>query len=433
MTRTRWVLLRNILFLLVLAAFAAVFPRAGARVFAEDAGADPVPVYRLYYRPTHEHLFTTDSYEAAVLTTQGAWVNEGTGWTAPASGDPVRRLFHPATGEHLYTADQNEYETLPTYGWRQEGICWYSAEADAMPVYRLFSPHLTIGAHFYTPDAGERAALLQSGLWQDEGIAWTAAGGGAPGPVQEPAQLFIENLAYETGTFDMVLRGASAPGGVQKVVFLAWHDGDMGSIFWYDAFRQDDGSWRVTANYENHRGIRGLYRVQAFVFGGDGVADLAGETEVDDPFRDVFYDPLVQRARAAMAYFVPQDLTREQKLRVCFDSFRGKQEYNPWIPHYHGEDWVSRYANYYFDTQTGNCYAYATAFGYMAKALGYENVYACSGYSHGWIEIDGMIFDPELAKHYSDVSYYGMPYGVYRHMDYYRQLGSDMPYNRVKL
>ncbi len=442
MCQTRRVLTACIGMFLLITLCLWMLPERGARVLAEETTetetAAPteealIPIYRLYYRPTHEHLFTRDANEVNVLTQQGAWVYEGISWMAPADGAPVYRLFNPYSKEHLYTADFNEYQTLPSQGWQQEDICWYSAGEDAIPVYRLFSPQLSIGSHHYTLDANERSVLLNTGLWRDENIAWYAAGGGQTAPAEAPTELSIVNLSYENGTFDVVLRSASAPGGVQRVLIIAGIDGNNASVGWYDASLQADGSWRVTATYENHQGIRGNYRVQAHVFGGDGVSEPVAETQVEDPFRDVIIDPMLRRAKAYIDSVTTPDMTREQKLAACFSSFRSAEEYNPWIPHYHGADWTVRYASYYFDNHAGNCYSYASAFAYMAKALGYENVCVCSGITHGWVEIDGLTYDPQLAKKFSDVSYYGMGPGVYGKENYYRQMNAGMPNNRIWL
>ena len=36
----------------------------------------------------------------------------------------------------------------------------------------------------------------------------------------------------------------------------------------------------------------------------------------------------------------------------------------------------------------GNCFSYGAAFAYMAKAIGYKNVYCCNSGGHGWAEVD---------------------------------------------
>ena len=44
----------------------------------------------------------------------------------------------------------------------------------------------------------------------------------------------------------------------------------------------------------------------------------------------------------------------------------------------------------------------------MAKAIGYDNVYALNSTGHGWAEINDLIYDPEFSLHSYDM--YGLPY-----------------------
>ena len=92
-------------------------------------------------------------------------------------------------------------------------------------------------------------------------------------------------------------------------------------------------------------------------------------------------------------------MTKAEKLRTVFDLYRRFTEKNPWIPHYRGEDWVEKYANDCFDNRSSNCIGYGATFALMARALGYDNVYACNSLGHGWCEIDGMVYDPEWTLH----------------------------------
>ena len=119
-------------------------------------------------------------------------------------------------------------------------------------------------------------------------------------------------------------------------------------------------------------------------------------------------ESLYIRARAYVESITNNAMTKEQKLRVCFDSFRGKNEHQLWIPLYRGTDWPQRYANYYFDTMGGDCVAFGAAFAYMAKVIGYEDVYTLNSGGHGWAEVNGLIYDPEVSLHGS--WYYGLPY-----------------------
>ena len=67
----------------------------------------------------------------------------------------------------------------------------------------------------------------------------------------------------------------------------------------------------------------------------------------------------------------------------------------------------------------GDCYSYGAAFAFMAKAIGYTNVYACNSGGHGWAEVDGKVYDPEWSRHHSSPgSYYGVGYNDPCDVDY---------------
>ena len=101
--------------------------------------------------------------------------------------------------------------------------------------------------------------------------------------------------------------------------------------------------------------------------------------------------------------------SKEKKLRVCFDLFATDfHEKNPWIPHYTGTDWAEKYAYNCITTKSGNCFSYGAAFAFMARAIGYDDVYACSSGGHGWAEVGGLVYDPEWTQ-YQEGNFFGRP------------------------
>ena len=77
--------------------------------------------------------------------------------------------------------------------------------------------------------------------------------------------------------------------------------------------------------------------------------------------------------------------------------------------------WYAVQANDHFERGCGDCIADASAFAYLAKALGYKNVYICADgsrrddNSHAWTEINGRVYDPLFAEAKSYSRYYGLP------------------------
>ena len=101
-------------------------------------------------------------------------------------------------------------------------------------------------------------------------------------------------------------------------------------------------------------------------------------------------------------------MTKVQKLRACFEILRTYKETNPWIPHDNSYGWVERYATHCFDNRWGNCMCFAACFGIMAQIAGYDNVYCCNSRTHGWVEIDNLVYDPERSI-YLPGNFFGRP------------------------
>ena len=118
--------------------------------------------------------------------------------------------------------------------------------------------------------------------------------------------------------------------------------------------------------------------------------------------RDAAYMSAYAKAITLLNEITDSSMTREQMLRAAFDVFKTLhfKEKNPWVPHYLGEDWPQKYANDCFDRRSGNCMSYAACFAYMAKVLGYENIYCSNSTGHGWVEIQGLVYDPQWTLHY---------------------------------
>ncbi len=116
-----------------------------------------------------------------------------------------------------------------------------------------------------------------------------------------------------------------------------------------------------------------------------------------------------RRAEAIVSQITTPTMTKEQKLKVCFDFVMKYTGRRPRTPHYCGNDWPVVYANDMFIDGSGNCFSYAAAFAFLAKACGYEEVYACNSTGHGWTEINGLIYDPEEYRN-TKYKYYGTSY-----------------------
>ena len=140
-------------------------------------------------------------------------------------------------------------------------------------------------------------------------------------------------------------------------------------------------------------------------------------------------DRTLHRALKLVAKLTTASMTKEQKLRACFNYLQTETyECNPRVPHYRGMDWPIVYANDIFKTGGGNCLSYAAAFGFMAKAIGYTDVYGCHSGGHGWTEIGGLIYDTEWQRSHHTYSYYALSYYTSTDVDY-ASVKASFPYN----
>ncbi len=145
-------------------------------------------------------------------------------------------------------------------------------------------------------------------------------------------------------------------------------------------------------------------------------------------------DKTLFRALKLVSKITTKDMTKEQKLKKCFNHIKtAYTEMNPRIPHYRGMDWPVIYANDIFVNGKGNCISYAAAFGFLAKAIGYDNVYGCHSGGHGWCEINGLIYDPEWSTHSSASTYYGISYDTKTDVDYRSGIAAGYAWMHVKI
>ena len=113
----------------------------------------------------------------------------------------------------------------------------------------------------------------------------------------------------------------------------------------------------------------------------------------------------LRTARGIVRRITTSTMSSEQKLKVCFD----------WVIHFpynrhripfpaSNPAWVPLYANDHFLRGGGDCHADAAAFAYLARAIGYTDVYVCldarleNSSHHAWTMINGLYYDPLFSE-----------------------------------
>lgn len=107
-------------------------------------------------------------------------------------------------------------------------------------------------------------------------------------------------------------------------------------------------------------------------------------------------------------------MTKSQKLRALYDwtqkntnirktNIGGFKRSKP--------DWDVYYGGLVLNAKTlparGDCYTYASTFGYLANAIGYKAT-ICSSGGHGFVMIDQKFYDPSWQKAISRTSFFGL-------------------------
>mgnify|MGYP005798166189 CR=1 FL=1 len=99
---------------------------------------------------------------------------------------------------------------------------------------------------------------------------------------------FVSNINEEQGSYDVVVNG-HIDSGIKKIQVPIWSKKDQSDLKWYDAFRQNDGSYIVHMNIKNHKYHRGMYTTHVYMTANSGrqIATNIGTTNIPDVFTEL--------------------------------------------------------------------------------------------------------------------------------------------------
>lgn len=135
-------------------------------------------VHRFYNTELNAHFYTSNNDEASAVAQTGGFQYEGTSFERSVNGADtvsVQRFFNVDTGDHFYTAGPAEADHLREAGgaWQYEGVAFkaYATKVDGTTeLYRFVNKES--GTHFYTVDIAEMDAVMLSGYFNYEGVAF---------------------------------------------------------------------------------------------------------------------------------------------------------------------------------------------------------------------------------------------------------------------
>ena len=133
-----------------------------------------------------------------------------------------------------------------------------------------------------------------------------------------------------------------------------------------------------------------------------------------------------QNARKVVARITTSDMTDAEKLQRCFVWMQSNGFATQGRLSSGGKFWYAFNANQLFMRRRGNCISYACAMAYMAKVIGYKEVYICSRGTkqqsfHTWTEINGVVYDSYFANRRDADKYYGIKYDDFEYGVVFRQ------------
>ena len=97
----------------------------------------------------------------------------------------------------------------------------------------------------------------------------------------------------KSGTFEIIAKNIQSPSGVEEVRFPVWREGNQaGTIHWYTAEKQQDGSYKTTVNVKNHNYAVGTYFAHIYITAGNGTmtSSVAGTCDIDQVIIKDYYE-----------------------------------------------------------------------------------------------------------------------------------------------
>lgn len=179
--------------------------------------------------------------------------------------------------EMLYALSVNNMNALKAVKsvqfatWSEQGgqddIIWYQGIKGTNDVWTATADirkHKTVGkynVHAY--------AILTNGKMKYLGAAVFT--------VSSPKlNISVSDYQESKGVFDVVLTDVQSASDVTKVEVPVWSTSNQSDIHWYEAKKQNSGSYKVSVNIANHNYSTGPYRIHTYVTAENGTRGCAG-------------------------------------------------------------------------------------------------------------------------------------------------------------
>ncbi|MBL1223877.1 GBS Bsp-like repeat-containing protein [Enterococcus sp. BWR-S5] len=209
----------------------------------------------------------------------------------------------------------------------QDDIIWYEGTRNSDGTW---SADIDISKHNSTGGYTTHAYVQM--LPYSSARMYLSAGSFSVSPIDMTAA--ISNYSKEKGTFDVTVT-ANHVSGTSKVRVAAWSESNQGDIYWYDAIRQSDGSYKVVVDVKNHKYNSGKYFVHSFAYAGNGLSRgvaLDQQVEVNGPSASVTFTDTkkTETTYLASSTVSPGSLGSIKEVRYAVWSVAGGQDDIQW-------------------------------------------------------------------------------------------------------
>ena len=237
-----------------------------------------------------DHKYSTGTYNVHLYYIQndGSQIGVGAAQTKVALSEPKADLaitsLNNATGSYDFVisnlvAPYGFKEVLvPTWSEKngQDDIIWYKAAKQANGDYKV-----TVRSSNHKGDSG----LYNSHVYLVDNDGKFIGLGGKQVTLditKTQGTLTITNNDKNRGTFDVVITNLTNPGGITGVVIPVWSDQNgQDDLVWYNATKQEDGSYKVTVSASQHKWNSGKYIVHGYLTDASGKNVGFGATSAD--------------------------------------------------------------------------------------------------------------------------------------------------------
>lgn len=149
----------------------------------------------------------------------------------------------------------------------QDDIVWYQGKQSPAGVWTATADirnHKTLGnynVHVY--------ATLTNGIMKQVGTSGFT--------VSAPSlKITVGEYKADKGEFDVILHDIKSASGISKIEIPVWCAANQSDIYWYEAKRQGDGSYKATVNISNHNYATGDYKIHTYVTMENGIMAYTG-------------------------------------------------------------------------------------------------------------------------------------------------------------